>query len=310
MSFSSTIKTEVALLNDEYEKDTIAALLRCAGNIQLSNHGLAIEFKSENSKITQKVFKYISKTYQIPIKSAIVKNMKLLKKTQYIIIIREKANQIIHDLGIMDETEYIKEVSKSKPRVQAYLAGLFLGCGSVNDLKVSYYHLEFCVLNLDFAKEIVKLLAKIDIPAKIVTRRAQQVVYVKKSDKIGDFLSNIKAVQSYLQFEDVRAYKDVKNNLNRITNCDMANYIRTTNSAKVQLEYIKIIEEKANLSVLDNDLQILCNLRKEYQDISLKELAVKYSEVTSKPISKSGINHLFIKIKKYAELLKSGDING
>ncbi len=304
MSFSSDIKSEIALLNDEYEKDTIAALLRSAGNIQISNQGLALEFKSENSKIAQKVYKFITKNYQINLKKAIVKNMKLLKKTQYLIIIQEKTNEIIKDLGIIDDEEYIKEVLKSKARTQAYLGGLFLGCGSINDLRTSNYHLEFCVLNYDFAKEIVKLLAKIDIPSKIIQRRSQQVVYVKKGEMIGNFLSNIKAVNAYLEFEDVRAYKDMKNNINRFSNCDIANYMRITNSAQMQLEDIAIIEKKAGLKVLDDDLQILCELRKKYQDSSLKELATKYTEITSKPISKSGINHLFIKIKNFAMTLE------
>lgn len=309
MSFSSQVKDELALIHSEYEKDEIAALFKCAGNITISSNRLLLTFKSENSKITQKVYRYIVQTYHFHPKTTISKTMKLQKKTIYSVIINENAQQLMADLNLLEDLN-VKELLKDENRVRSYLAGVFMGCGSVNDPSVANYHLEFSVLNEGYAEDIVKLLAKIDIQAKIIKRRSQYVVYVKKGLKVADFICNIGATNTYLIYEDLRIQRDFYNNNNRVMNCDIANYVRTNLAAKSQLEDIQTIEQYISLKSLGEELYILCQLRKEFPEDSLKSLAAKFNEATNKSITKSGINHMFIKIKKQAEILKSGDKNG
>lgn len=309
MSFSSKIKDELALLHSEYEKDEMSALFKCAGNITISNNSLLLTFKSENSKITQKVYRYILQTYKIHPKTAISKTMKLNKHTNYSVIISENVNQIISDFGLLEDID-VKQLSKDGDRIRAYLAGLFLGCGSINDPSAANYHLELCVLNENYAEDIAKLLAKIDIKAKVIKRRSQYVVYVKKAAKVADFIINIGATQSYFEFEDIRIQRDFINNNNRVNNCDIANFVRTNVAAQAQLEDIETIEKYISIKALKEELYILCKLRKENPEDSLKMLAVKFEKITQKPITKSGINHLFIKIKEHARMLKNGDNNG
>ena len=303
MSFSSQVKDELALIHNEFEKDEISALFKCAGNITISNNRLLLTFKSENSKIAQKVYRFIISEYQVHPKTTISKTMKLNKKTSYTVLIDDNVQMIINDLMILEELN-VKEYAKDENRIRAYLAGLFMGCGSVNDPSVSNYHLELSVLNEGYAEDIVKLLAKIDIAAKIIKRRSQYVVYIKKVMKVADFICNIGAVNSYLNFEDIRIQRDFYNNNNRVNNCDIANYVRTNVAASSQLKDIEIIEQHTSIQALESDLAILCRLRKENPEDSLKSLAIKFNEVTHKSITKSGINHLFIRIKKQAELFK------
>ena len=111
-------------------------------------------------------------------------------------------------------------------------------------------------------------------------------------------------------FEDIRIQRDFYNNNNRVNNCDIANFVRTNMAAKAQLEEIQQIENYIPLKNLEPDMSILCQLRKENPEDSLKNLADKFNAITNKSITKSGINHIFIRIKKLAESLKSGEKNG
>ena len=308
MSFSSQVKEELALITNEYEKDEISALFKCAGNITISNQQMLLIFKSENSKIAQKVYRYMAQHYQVKLKTTISKMMKLNKKTIYSVIVLEKVQHIIEDLGLLNDLN-LKDILKNENRVRAYLAGLFMGCGSVNSPTSSTYHLELSVSDEAFAEDILKLLAKIDIPAKIIKRRAQYVVYVKKAIKVADFICNIGATNTYLMFEDIRIQRDFYNNNNRVNNCDIANFVRTNVASKSQLADIAQIEKYVSLQSLGEELALLCQLRKENPEDSLKNLADKFNQITNKSITKSGINHLFIRIKKQAESLKSGEKN-
>ena len=131
---------------------------------------------------------------------------------------------------------------------------------------------------------------------------------LKKSQEIADFLAGIKATNCYFEFEDYRMERDYVNSGNRINNCDIANSVRVNVAANEQIKNIEIIKKYSSLSFLEKDLEILANLRLDNPEDSLKELANKFNELTNKNITKSGINHLFNKIKVIAnsyEQLKS-----
>ena len=83
MSFASNVKDEIALSNIAYEKDELSALFKTSGNISLHNGKMTLKFKSENSKISQMVYKKIHQIYNIKPITSIYKSMKLNKSTYY-----------------------------------------------------------------------------------------------------------------------------------------------------------------------------------------------------------------------------------
>ena len=103
----------------------------------------------------------------------------------------------------------------------------------------------------------------------------------------------------FLQNRDYRD-KDYVTDVISFANCDIANSVRTNVAALEQLKDIEILDKYLGLGKLESDLYILANLRKENPEDSLRELAKKFNEKTEKNISKSGINHLFIKLKNKA----------
>ena len=182
---------------------------------------------------------------------------------------------------------------------KAYLRGAFLGGGSISDPEKNY-HMEFVTNNEDYANSLRDLINSFGLNSKIVARKNSFVVYLKESEQISDLLSMIGAYQALLSLQSTKIVKEMRNNVNRIVNCETANLSKTVNAAVRQVENIKLIHNKIGISSLPENLQEIALLRVENEDMSLKELG----EMLNPPISKSGVNHRLKKIEQIANDLK------
>ena len=118
----------------------------------------------------------------------------------------------------------------------------------------------------------------------------------------------IGAVSSCLEFEDVRANRDLVNNANRLTNMDTANMKKMLETGLRQIKEIELIDKKLGIKNIPNEkAKLLCNLRKENESASLADLATLMSEALDKPITKSNINHLFRYLHELYERLNNDD---
>lgn len=303
MSFSSSLKDELALYSIDDGKDELSALFKLAGNLSISQNKLQLVFKSENSKTAQKVYKYVASIYNVKPSTTISKTMKLNKNFVYSIIVTDKVNEILDDLKILEDVN-LKKIAKNEKRTLNYLRGAFLGAGSVNDPHSSNYHLEIVVSEEDFAQELAKLITSLNFTVKTNKRRNQYIVYMKKAQDIADLIYKMGGQMTYFDFEDIRLKRDLYNSNNRWNNCDIANSVRVNIAANKQIADIELLNSSGAINALSDNLKILANLRLANPEDSLKELATKYQEITDKPITKSGINHLFIKLKEAAILIR------
>ena len=139
-----------------------------------------------------------------------------------------------------------------------------------------------------------------EIEFKIINSNLKYIIYLKESEQISKFLACIGASKAVLKFEDIRIYKEMKNNVNRIVNMETANLNKTIDAAILQIEDIKLIKKKNKFEDLPNELKEVALLRLENPEASLKEIG----EMLEVPISKSGVNHRFKKINNYAEELR------
>ena len=231
--------------------------------------------------------------------------MKLKKNNIYVIRVKNKAMEILKDLEIMTDKGLQNHPSSKMVRkeccARAYLAGAFLAGGSVNSPNKSNYHLEISTQNQDLAKFICKLMLRFHLPAKQIKRRNQEVVYLKASDKISDFLRCVGASDAVFTFEDSRIQRDFMNSLTRLDNCELANEMKSITAGKKQLEDIQWIETYRSLDTLPEKLQHAAFARKELPEASLNELCDYCAEVYDETISKSGMKHRLAKIRELAE---------
>lgn len=225
---------------------------------------------------------------------------------EYKISVSEKndINAILTRLGIssLDTAEILTRADKlADTNFGAFMTGVFLTCGRVTDPQREY-HLEITVPESSddsLYDGISKLLeSHIGLVPKRHTRGEQKILYFKDSENIEDMLTLIGATGSSLEVMNTKVYKDIRNHINRATNCDIANSDRQNVSAYRQLEAIKTIQNsEKGLSQLSAELLEAANLRLQFPKDALSELSSKFNP----PLSRSGVNHRFKRIIEIAD---------
>lgn len=205
-------------------------------------------------------------------------------------------------VGILDnrgEPRRVPELPECCRRV--FLRGVFLGAGSIAD-PWRGYHWETSVADRRTARRVRDLLLAEGISAGLVRRRHEHVVYLKDAESIASWLTLSGAHQALLSLENTRVYKDMKNRLNRLVNCETANLSRTIDAGVQQQEDIKLLVATLGLESLTPGLRDVARLRLEHPDATLEELG----RLLSPPLGKSGVNHRLREIRRLvAELRRS-----
>ena len=307
MSFSYEIKSEVARLDSVRTENIteLSAIIRNSAKIDKS-----IIITIENSAIARRIFKLIKDIYDITPVITVRKRYSFNKGLSYILDIKEKNGQILKDLSILDEQGNYLNIPKDyiiedEEEVRAYLRGLFMCVGSINDPKTSRYHLELLVDNLKYAKFISQILNKYNLNSKVIKREKNYMIYIKEAEKIADFLRIIKSFNAVMYFEDIRIYRDHKNMTNRLNNCEQANMDKVFMTSNSQIKDIQLLETNGLLDILDEKLKEVINYRLQYPESSLQELSDIITIKTGNKITKSGLNHRLRKIKEIANRLKN-----
>ncbi len=300
MSFTSKTKDEISKL-EFTDMENISELSAIIQNNIIEQNKIAII--TENSSVARKIYTLIKKIFDINAKITISKGYNYNKKFNYILEINKKINEILKTLGINKDIPS-SFIYADDDLIRAYLRGVFLICGSINDPKTSRYHLEFNLNKEAYAKFISKLLNHYDLNSKVLNREHRYMVYIKEAEKISDFLRLMGAYNAVLYYEDIRIYRDHKNMTNRLNNCEQANVEKSMASANKQIKDIKKIETLATLDILSDKEKEVAIYRKKYPEASLLELSEIISSETNTKISKSGLYHRFRKIASIADKLK------
>lgn len=309
MSYSSNIKNEIS--NIEYSKSEtmaeLSAILNIASVIETDSFYICVE----NISVARRIYKLIKGIYHVEIDMDTTLINTLRKNKLVKLTIKEKSKIILEDLSILDNDirlyepkSYLVDELCDK---QAYLRGIFLICGSINDPKTSRYHLELVIENELTANFVNDLLNELSFNSKIIKRDKKYMVYIKESEKISDFIKLLNATNALFYYEDIRIYRDHKNMANRLNNCEQANVDKMIAAGEAQLEIIRKIKENMDFDLLDDKIKDICIYREKYPEVSMDELAVIISSETEKPITKSGINHRFRKMKQMVEKLNTNN---
>lgn len=311
MSFASETKKEVTSLEvDECcSKAELSALMRMNGALSFSNRVLVVNIQTENAAIARRIYVLIKRLYDTNVELLVRKKMRLKKNNVYIVRIKDKAEEILRDLLIIqDGFSFVHNISQSLIQdtccKRSYLRGAFLAGGSVNNPETSSYHLEIHSLYQEHNESLCELMNEFDLNSRTLERKNGFITYLKEAEKITEFLNIIGAHNALLRFEDVRIVRDMRNSVNRLVNCETANLNKTIGAALRQVENIRYIQDTVGLEILPDKLREIAILRVENQDVTLKELG---EMVSTGAISKSGINHRLRKIDEIAQKLRSGD---
>ena len=306
MSFTGVVKDEVTRVEGnrlEYIAE-LSSIIRNSASI-----GSDIIIMVENNAVARRVFRLIKSIYDVTPIITVRRRYNFNNHLSYILKIRKKKKVILDDLSITFNGEFLSiphdYLINDEECLRAYLRGLFVSVGSINDPKTSRYHLEFIVSDNDYALFVSSLLNKFNLNSKVIRREKNYMVYVKEAEKISDFLRVIRAYQAVMYFEDIRIYRDHKNMTNRLNNCEQANVDKIFMTASRQLKDIEKLNDNDMLDVLPDKLREVIVYRQMYPESSLQELSDIMSKELGYAITKSGLNHRFRKIRDIVSRLEN-----
>jgi len=257
-----------------YATKNAAVARRTLSLIKELNHELRPEVMASRSRQLNKLMRY-----GIRIRPAAAVN-RLLERVGFL---QEGRLNIDDDMGILRHTHC---------RI-AYLRGAFLGGGTVNRPEASY-NLELVCTTYAQGHMLHQLLRRLDFPAGFTDRHDNYIVYIKSSEDIIDFLAMLGADEAVEQFEVARNVKEVREQVNRIVNCETANLQRAATAAGRQLDDINYLATSGRLAELKDTLREAAEMRLAHPEASLKELA------DIMHLTKSGLNHRLDKLKTIA----------
>ncbi len=318
MSFSASVKNELARVNSGKvccQRAEFAAFLRMGGNIRIGGkRQISILVNTENAATTRKYFKLAKDLFCVEAEISVYRKQKLRKNQVFGLYLppQPKIKKILQLLGIENEdalwgmgqddaalNKVLAKVVKKDCCVRAYLRGAFMGGGSITNPEGSY-HLELVCTDVAHQKYLVNLMQVFDLNPKTGTRKDQLLIYLKEAEKIIDFLNVIGAHQALLDFENTRIVKEIRNNVNRLVNCETANVNKIVDTGMRQVVAVRAIEQHLGLGNLSPNLKETAELRLEYPEASLKEIG----EMLTPPLGKSGVNHRMRRLEEIAEDLQ------
>ncbi len=176
----------------------------------------------------------------------------------------------------------------------AFVRGVFFACGNISDPN-NEYRAEFLVKNKDLADHLYEMLIGFGVKVMRSKRGSAEVIYIKNSEVIEDLLTLIGAPRKSLDLMDTKIIKSVKNNINRVRNCEDANISKTVEASIKQRTAIEYLENTGRLYSLPQELIDVAKLRKNNPEATLKELC----KLSAESISLSGLNH---RLKKIIEI--------
>lgn len=202
-------------------------------------------------------------------------------------------------LSSVDETGTIVPSTKCNTCYSCFLKGLFLVCGAISDPSIEY-RLELKPVVGEKRLSAIKTMLSLDgINFRVATRGGKSFLYTKKSSVIEDYfaLANLNQVTFALMNQKIE--HEIRNNANRISNCEMSNIEKAVTASSRHLGAIEALEKAGLLSSLPEELEETARLRLLYPDLTISQLA----NLMTPAITKSGLTHRLNKILKTSEEL-------
>lgn len=302
LSFSANAKAEIC---KEFPADSFTALAECLGILLFCNcfrkDGIRIITESrEFSRLLPKLFR---KAFGVTFDC--IPNDEQTGKFVFQISENEKIEAIMNAFGFSGSDTLSLHINLPIVEDEAckafFFRGAFLAGGSVTD-PIKGYHLELATAHQIVARECCSLFYEaIGFPPKNAPRAGGQVVYIKQSDYVSDFLTYLGAPVAAMLIMETKLERELNNKVNRCCNCDEANTSKVVEAAQEQLNAIRILKEKMNTDTLPEKLKQAMLAREANPEASLSELA----GMMEPPITKPAMNHRLKKLVTMAKELQS-----
>ena len=298
VSFAAAAKSEICR---SIPNKNCCALAECFGILLFCNSFTAenIKIVTESREFAYNLPRLFEKAFNVEFDS--FPSMLSPGKLTFQIYDPEKIESIMESFGFSVQDTLALHVNlpivENECCKHAFLRGAYLAGGSVTDPSKAY-HLELTTTHCAVARETYLLMGEMmGFYPKNTQRSGSQILYLKQSEQISDFLTFLGAPVSSMGIMEARLEKELNNKVNRRCNCDEANTSKVVEAAQEQLSAIRILRSRGIVEKLPTKLQQALIARENNPESSLTELAA----MMDPPITKPAMNH---RLKKLVELSK------
>lgn len=292
MSFASEVKYEISK-NELGDICCVRAELAGMIGVGAVITDGKIRFKTEKGVVAQRFFQLIKRLYNFEPTSAMTEGGLF-----DVVVTGDNVLKILRDLKMATTPIRIQnEIIRNECCKASVIKGAFLGGGSVSNPNKGY-HAEITMPRFAICKDLCDILKYYDIYSKQIVRNGTHVLYIKESEQIENLLALLGAHNHMLEFLNVKIEKDMRNNTNRQSNCEVANVIKAANAGFDQRNAILKIKSTVGFESLPPELIELAVMRLNHSDISLSEMGSRLG------VSKSCVNHRMRRLLSIADRLE------
>ncbi|MDR1375908.1 MAG: DNA-binding protein WhiA [Synergistaceae bacterium] len=180
----------------------------------------------------------------------------------------------------------------------AWVRGIWGGCGAFYVPKSGYY-LAMKIRRNDAVDRAKRALRKARIPWGERMAHGKRELILRDQQGIVTFLSKMGLAGVSLLVEDKAILRTMRDQANRVRNCDTANIKKTLKAAEEQTELAHALLRSGLLSTLPPYFQTLVEARLEHPEESLSELGNRLSP----PVTKSTVKYRW---KRLLEIMEKG----
>lgn len=284
VSFSSAAKAEVCRI---IPHKNCCALAECFGILLFCNsfNRDGIKIITESRDFAYLLPRLFKKAFDLSFDS--FPSMESPGKLIFQILMPEKIEIIMNEYGF--DADNTVSLHVNLPILEedccksSFLRGAFLAGGSVTD-PAKGYHMEIITTHQSVARETYALIQEaMGFYLKTASKGGGQVLYLKQSDLISDFLTYLGAPVAAMGIMEAKLEKELNNRVNRRCNCDDANLSKVVEAAQEQLSAIRTLKANGVLEHLPAKLQQAANAREENPEATLTELAAMMEPAITKP---------------------------
>lgn len=294
-AFSESIRLDLSKVSDRNPdsiRAEIAASLLCAGNGNNAFRGKADIVSTSSSIFAERIKGLL---HQLDIPAELIHVPRTAGK-QTVSVSGKDSLLLSEMIASFLEEECIDRTASTVSTRRAALRGAFLSVGSASEPSRAY-QVEMHVKSAAFARALTLFLHAENIEPNLLPRNGRMVLYFKEGSQIADFLAMIGAHRSLLDFENVRANKEIRNQVNRAVNCDTANAKRLADAGVRRGDLIKALLQSSAAGRIPEELKAAADVLIDNPGLSLQDLG----EMMDPPIGKSGMYHRMQKLERIAK---------
>lgn len=301
MAFTNEVIEEVISSSEEKPcclKAEFAAFVYVAGYLKITKSSTSLALKVTKPVSARRVVTVGKKLFDFEV-GPIIKTVSPFEKwfevdfySPHLIEELTRFGIVNPDFTLMEKLP--KKILSRKCCQKSFLRGIFVTCGYVLHPGKGR-HLELHFQGEETALFVSILMSKMGMSPHIAKRKHRYIVYLKSYDDVKAFLYHIGSKKASFLIEDMQTVREMKNDVNRLVNFEMANIGRIANSASRQLKAIKLIENTIGIDNLSPALREIAYLRLENPDASLEELSDLLGGKT-----KSAVSHRLRRLEKIA----------